>query len=285
MYFVSMRVKDWNTSTFLNICLKSNMVRFNHLIYLAAFSFVAETTPVPDRPSSHVNITHKNFVAPRSVWSAQSLDDAIKTHWQRQAGGLKNAPQQITEAKKIKFLDDLSGNKIPLISLDCENADTTEAYKGKYYGVCMNYLWWRYVLQPARYLTRDSKRETRNCDHTTKERSIKTNAPPGYVLLHRGEKGSNTVRRKLGGFKSHIPCSKSRANTNTFLLHGKESSQEEFPMALMEEGGRYTPSSGLIGATRVASGVDRSPVFRCIDAKENSSQHKLSKKLFVVPYR
>jgi len=261
------------------------MVNPKYLVHYGLIFSLVNSSPIPDETLPHLNKTYGGDLVTRSIWSKSSPDAVIKKHWAGQAGALPGTQGHIAVGDKEMFLKDLNNNYVPLISLDCENADATDAYKGKYYGVCMNYLWWRYVLQPARYLTRDSKRETRNCDHTTKERSIKTNAPPGYVLLHRGEKGSNTVRRKLGGFKSRIPCSKSRANTNTFLLHDKETSQEEFPMALMEEGGRYTPSNGLIGTTRVASGVDRSPVFRCIDQKENSSQYKRSKKLFDVPYR
>lgn len=114
----------------------------------------------------------------------------------------------------------------------------------------------------------------RNCDPSSKERA--NSKMPGYVLFHRGDVNSGIARRKHGGFvgdgKGTGPCSKNTNadKVNGFVQTSGLTSQEELPLAMMQEGGRYTPKTGSVGDTKLASWVDRGPVFRCINKNENN---------------
>jgi len=102
------------------------------------------------------------------------------------------------------------------------------------------------------------------------------------VKLHRGEAHSNGLTRTLGGYLYNSkdkagPCHPDDDGKvrNVFHTTGKYS-QEEFPMAFMSEGGRYTPPKHKIGSTLLKPGIDRGPVFRCIDKSENTSKNLLA---------
>jgi len=95
------------------------------------------------------------------------------------------------------------------------------------------------------------------------------------VEFKRGDSYSNGLRRKLGGYKgTGGPCNRATKPeiANTYITGLGMSSMEEFPMAFMEEGGRFEPANQLIGKTPLKDGVDRSPCFRCIDQSENVSK-------------
>jgi len=103
---------------------------------------------------------------------------------------------------------------------------------------------------------------------------------PGYVVFHRGEKISNKARRLLGGFigipKDPRHILNDGTKRNRFYSSGKYS-QEEFPMAFMKEGGRYTPPYRKVGDLALEPGIERSPVFRCIDETENKGIFSIPK--------
>ncbi|KAH8590561.1 hypothetical protein B0O99DRAFT_745095 [Bisporella sp. PMI_857] len=222
-------------------------------LYLWSSIAIARAKPVPGYNTSEYNVSAVTNLNTRSIWEGATIPTDIRAHWAFMKGGKEGSIEHLQAHQIPPTLTGPDGKNVPLIALDCENTEkAVSGYKGNYYDICRNYLWWR------------------NCDPSTKDRAIM----PGYVQLTRGLSKSSNYRRKLGGYQwTGGPCNPTTdpEKVNKHITTKGKTSQEEFPMAFMNEGGRWVPPSRKVGDTLLKEGVARSPVFRCVDRSENSS--------------